>query len=93
MSRRPPDDDDEPQDKVQSGRPQPRRAPAPSAASDTSKALETPLPRGIKDTVAVTVRLDQERYHRLVGFGARFAPRRTNQEILVAALDAYLENE
>ncbi len=68
-------------------------APAPSVAPDTSKALETPLPRGIKDTVAVTVRLDQERYHRLVGFGARFAPRRTNQEILVAALDAYLENE
>jgi hypothetical protein len=43
--------------------------------------------------VAVTVRLDEERYHRLVGYGARFAPRRTNQEILVAALDAFLNSE
>jgi hypothetical protein len=55
---------------------------------------ETPappaLPHGIKETVAVTVRLDAERYHRLVAYGARFTPRRTNQDILVAALDAFL---
>jgi hypothetical protein len=59
---------------------------APKASSTT----ESPLPQGTKDTVAVTVRLDQERYHRLVGYSAHFTPWRTNQEILVAALDAYL---
>lgn len=49
------------------------------------------MPRGTKGTVAVTVRLDEERYHKLVGYGARFTPRKTNQDILVEALDAYLE--
>jgi hypothetical protein len=67
-------------------------APA-SSAPNASHATEAPPPQGTKDTVAVTVRLDQERYHRLVGYGARFTPRRTNQEILVAALDAYLKNK
>ena len=38
----------------------------------------------------MTVRLDPERYKRLVAYGARFAPRRKNQEIFVEALDAYL---
>jgi hypothetical protein len=67
---------------------------APSSSEpDTSSATESTLPRGTKNTVAVTVRLDQERYHRLVGYGTRFTPRRTNQEILVAALDAYLDRE
>ena len=46
-----------------------------------------------RETVAVTVRLDPERYRRLVSFGAKFAPRRKNQDILVAALDAYLDKE
>ncbi|MDD9997873.1 MAG: hypothetical protein OXP66_14355 [Candidatus Tectomicrobia bacterium] len=45
----------------------------------------------VHNTVAVTVRLDPDRYKRLVAYGARFAPRRKNQEIFVAALDAYLE--
>ena len=58
-----------------------------------TNATEATLPRGTKDTVAVTVRLDEARYHKLVGYGARFTPRRTNQEILVAALDAYLSAE
>ena len=67
---------------------------APSSSEpNASSAPEAPLPRGTKNTVAVTVRLDPERYHRLVGYGARFTPRRTNQEILVAALDAFLNNE
>ena len=43
-----------------------------------------------KETTAVTGRLDRERYLRLVSYGARFMPRRTNQEILIEALDAYL---
>ena len=67
---------------------------APSSSEpNASSTTEAPLPRGTKNTVAVTVRLDQERYHRLVGYGTRFTPRRTNQEILVAALDAFLNNE
>jgi len=37
------------------------------------------------------VRLDPDRYKRLIAYGARFAPRRKNREIFVAALDAYLE--
>ena len=65
-------------------------------ASDQARVAETtvsPLPRGTKDTVAVTVRLDHDRYHKLVGYGARFTPRRTNQEIFIAALDAFLAKE
>jgi hypothetical protein len=43
------------------------------------------------DTASVmTMRLDAERSRRLVAYGARFTPRRTNQDILVAALDAFL---
>jgi hypothetical protein len=48
------------------------------------------LPPEPKETIAVTVRLDAERYRQLVSYGARFVPRRTNQEILIAALDAFL---
>lgn len=48
------------------------------------------IPAGTQNTVAVTVRLDPERYKRLISYGARFAPRRKNQEIFVEALDAYL---
>ena len=40
--------------------------------------------------MALTVRLDQERYRRLVAYAAGFVPRKTHQEILVEALDAYL---
>ena len=49
---------------------------------------DTETRRGIQ-TIAVTVRLDEDRYTRLKVFGAR--TRRTNQDILVAALDAYLQ--
>jgi hypothetical protein len=59
---------------------------------EASPAQETPaLPRGTKGTIALTVRLDPERYQRLVQLGAQFVPRKTNQEILVEALDAYLQ--
>jgi len=44
-----------------------------------------------KETTAVTLRLDRDRYLRLVSYGARFMPRRTNQEMLIEALDAYLK--
>ena len=55
------------------------------------EAKPTGIPKGTHNTVAVTVRLDEERYKRLTAYGARFAPRRKNQEIFVEALDAYLE--
>lgn len=64
------------------GEASPARSPAQSPSG---------IPRGTKGTVAVTVRLDEERYHKLVGFGARFTPRKTNQEILVEALDDFLK--
>ena len=48
------------------------------------------LSQGTKETIAVTVRLDAERYRKLVRYGAQFVPRRTNQVILIAALDAFL---
>jgi hypothetical protein len=66
-----------------------RKGEVSPAASPMQSA--STMPRGTKWTVAVTVRLDEERYHKLVGYGARFMPRKTNQEILVEALDAYLE--
>jgi hypothetical protein len=37
------------------------------------------------------VRLDAERYRRLITYAAGFIPRKTHQEILVEALDAYLD--
>jgi hypothetical protein len=68
-------------------------APKGAAIPATNGNNKAAMPRGTKDTVAVTVRLDPERYRRLVQHGAGHVPRRTNQEILVEALDAYLERE
>ena len=54
----------------------------------------TPVPRaphGTRETIALTVRLDEERYRRLVAYAAGFVPRKTHQDILVEALDAYLD--
>lgn len=45
------------------------------------------MPRGIQGTIAVTVRLDPNRYERMKVHGAR--RRLTNQDILVEALDRY----
>lgn len=63
---------------------------ASATVQTVEHAEDTPIPKGTTGTIAVTVRLDPERYRRLVSYGARFVPRRTNQEILIAALDAYL---
>jgi hypothetical protein len=60
---------------------------APAAAAPGGE--ETP---SAKETTAVTLRLDRERYLRLVSYGAQFMPRRTNQQILIEALDAYLNH-
>jgi hypothetical protein len=63
---------------------------APAQIPPPSSPPAASLPHGTKDTVALTVRLDQERYRRLVAYAAGFVPRKTHQEILVEALDAYL---
>jgi hypothetical protein len=47
------------------------------------------LPKGTENTVAVTVRLDADRYARLKHYGVD--RRQTNQEIMVKALDAFLD--
>jgi hypothetical protein len=48
------------------------------------------MPKGTTDTIAVTVRLDPDRYQALKIYGAK--NRVSNQDILVAALDLYLKN-
>ena len=48
------------------------------------------IPKGTRDTTAITVRLDAERYRKLLMLGAQTVPKRTNQQIMVEALDEYL---
>jgi hypothetical protein len=64
-------------------------APAQTPAPMTTLGSSTP--HGTRDTIALTVRLDPERYRRLVAYAAGFVPRKTHQDILVEALDAYLD--
>lgn len=72
----------------------PPRAPGPTAptqAGPGAQADDAPMAaRGSHGTIAVTVRLDPRRYERLKVYGAR--RRRTNQEILVEALDRYFRD-
>ena len=65
---------------------------APATGNETIAAKDTSPAAGTKP-IALTVKLDPERYHKLLAFSARFTPRRSNQQIMVAALDAYLERE
>ena len=71
-------------------------APAPAPSPDPIAAVPTaapppPLPTSsrAKPTIAVTVRLDETRYERLKRFGGQH--RITNQDIIVAALDHFLQ--
>jgi hypothetical protein len=62
----------------------------PAATVETRPAAgPAPVPHGLAGTIAVTVRLDPMRYERLKIYGVR--QRRTNQELLVEAIDAFLE--
>jgi hypothetical protein len=63
---------------------------APAQIPTPTSPPATTVPHGTKDTVALTLRLDQARYRRLVAYAAGFVQRKTHQEILVEALDAYL---
>ena len=62
---------------------------APATHTMPASPKVSGIPRGTKETVAVTVRLDSARYRKLLSFGARFMPRKTNQEIIVLALDQF----
>ena len=64
---------------------------APSVRPGPEEAREEPgmTSHSPSDTIAVTVRLDEARYVKLKVLGAR--TRRTNQEMLIVALDAYLQ--
>lgn len=64
-------------------------APPPPSTASRADPTAIPTPRGLHGTIAVTVRLDPARYEKLKVYGAR--QRRTNQEILVEALDDYLK--
>lgn len=72
---------------VRKGEAVPNGAEAGEGIGD--RALESMgLPKGTDGTVAVTVRLDPDRYARLKHYGVDH--RQTNQQILVLALDAFL---
>ena len=49
-----------------------------------------PTATATKDTIAVTVRLDPELYLGLKRYGVSFRPRKTNQQVIVEAIQAYL---
>jgi hypothetical protein len=44
-------------------------------------------------SIALTLRLDPERYARLSEHAARFTPRRSFQTIIVTSIDAYLDEQ
>lgn len=60
----------------------------PAKATSTGRE-ETP--GSLMKPVAMTVRLDQERYERLSEYAARFVPRKSFQAIIVAAIDSFLD--
>ena len=64
--------------------------PVPAAVPAAAPA-PPPLPASsrVRPTIAVTVRLDEARYERLKRFGGQH--RITNQDIIVAALDHFLQ--
>jgi hypothetical protein len=71
--------------------PPPPSPPTPVRAVPATAPAAPPLPPSsrVKPTIAVTVRLDEARYERLKRFGSQH--RITNQDIIVAALDHFLQ--
>lgn len=69
---------------------------APAVPTNQKRTEPGAIPHGTAGTLAVTVRLDPVRYEALRSAAARARAAKTgpktNQEILVAALDAYLRN-
>lgn len=60
-----------------------------TAAMLEPAATPAPVPALESKPVTVTVKLDGDRYRRLKTFGLNH--RRTNQDVMVAALDEYLK--
>jgi hypothetical protein len=52
-----------------------------------------PTATATKDTIALTVRLDPELYLALKSRGVSFRPRKTNQQMIVEAIKAYLDKD
>jgi hypothetical protein len=67
----------------------PAADPLPEPAEIVETLIPAPVPHGLAGTIAVTVRLDPMRYERLKIYGVR--QRRTNQDLLVEALDVFLD--
>jgi hypothetical protein len=67
-------------------------AAAPAVSDrDTARHSASPLEGHGSKPIALTLKVDQARYEALKVLGAR--TRRSNQEILLAALDTYLQGE
>lgn len=77
---------------VRKGEAAPARAVAAAAAPANPSAQAPAVPAPPVDLTSMTLKLDDERYRRLKSLGMR-RPRRSSQDILVAALDAYLDAE
>ena len=63
----------------------------PAIAPTLERKPAASVSDGTKDTSALTGRLDHEGYLRLVAYAPGFVPRKTHQDILAEALDAYLD--
>jgi hypothetical protein len=63
----------------------------PAIAPTLARKPAASVSDGTKDTIALTVRLDPERCRQLVADAASLVPHKTHQDILVDALDAYLD--
>lgn len=66
-------------------------APKPIPPASVTAPAAPPAPKGANtNTIAVTVRLDPDRYQALKLYGVK--TRTSNQDVLVAALDQYLSS-
>jgi hypothetical protein len=73
-----------------------QKGAAAAAATHSAAARQSASPRALPEgegskPIALTLKVDQARYEALKVLGARM--RRSNQDILLAALDAYLRGE
>jgi hypothetical protein len=66
-------------------------AATPTQVPTPTSSPAADMPPGTKATIALTVRLEPERSRRLVAYAAGFVPRKTHQDILIEALEAYLD--
>jgi hypothetical protein len=70
---------------VRKGDAVPAAATMPAAVSD--------IPHGTKDTIAITVRLDPQRYQQLMTYKAQFGKRVKNQDLFITMFDTFMAQE